>query len=219
MRLSKSLFGVSMIAAMATTCPLSDPSLSVFAANLPFILFLVIFFAVYPLMMRGRKKALEALAAKYNGTVRFSLFAPTLDGSFGGLKFRIRLIPQGKNTPPYLDVTFFKSFFYKLNISREDFWTRFAARMGWMQDVAVHDPLFDKEFAVSSDKPGRAVQYLSNDNVKNAVRDVFAAGFVSLRCDGKKMFLRKPNYRFPQDLEADAVDGLLQKLSLLANAL
>jgi hypothetical protein len=182
----------------------------------PGIIILAIFLGIYGLRHSKRSRALQILAGRFGGKIRkFSLFA-TWEGVWAGRNFRLRLIPEGKNTPAYLEVYVFKKGTYRLKIQKETWAHRAGKRLGWLREMPVHDPAFDKEFFMSSNKPMRAAEFLGRLDVKSAVLSLFAEGFDIVAMDEKKIFIRKPQFTVEHDLAPHVVEQTLHRLETLA---
>lgn len=195
--------------------PVKD--LGLFIVNLaPGIIVLAIFFGIYGLRHSKRSRALQALAGRFGGKIRrFSLFA-TWDGVWAGRNFRMRLIPEGKNTPAYLEIYVFKKNSYCLKIQKETWAHRAGKGLGWLREATTHDPAFDKEFFMSSNKPMRAAEFLNRPDVKSAVLSLFGDGFNVVIMDEKKIFARKPGFTVEKDLTPEVVEQTLHRLETLA---
>jgi hypothetical protein len=184
------------------------------AYGLPVAIFLIVlgFYCGWNLR---RASALKALARQFGGRVaRFSLF-PVWEASCGGCRLRVRLIPESRNSPSYLEVYLFKQSSFKLKIQRETWAHRVAKYMGWLREVRMQDAAFVK-FFVTSDKPVRAQAFLTHAEVKPAVVSLFADGFDLLTQDEKKIFVRKPRFSLERDLSVPSVQEVLRRLQILA---
>lgn len=85
--------------------------------------------------------------------------------------------------------------------------------------VNVNDQMFNEEFLILSDKPEMAVNYFSNSEKKDAIKELFGLGFDFFTLDKRKMLIGKPNYQVEIDLEPQRVINVLQKLSILARGI
>ncbi|MDD5574547.1 MAG: hypothetical protein PHH75_05135 [Candidatus Omnitrophica bacterium] len=198
-----------------TSCPLQDPWFVIVQFGLPFV-FILVFLGVYYSRNSKRSRALKELTGRFGGKLlKFSLFA-TWEGVFAGRLFRLRLVPEGKNTPAYLELSVFKKSSYVLKVARETWAHRAGKFLGWLREVRTHDPVFDKEFFVSSNKPVRAAEFLNRPDVKPAILSLFADGFEMIRIDEKKIFIRKPRFSTEHDLAPEVVEQTLRRLETLA---
>lgn len=180
----------------------------------PVAIFLV-FFGFYYGWNLKRAGVLKALARQFGGRVaRFSLF-PVWETSFAGYRLRVRLIPESRNAPSYLEVYLFKKSSFKIKIQRETWAHRAAKYMGWLREVRMQDTEFAK-FFVTSDKPVRTQAFLTNAEVRPAVLSLFADGFEVLTQDEKKIWIRKPRFSLERDLSVPAVQEILRRLQILA---
>jgi len=180
----------------------------------PVVIFLV-FLGFYYGWNLKRASALKALARQFGGrVVRFSLF-PVWEALSGGYRLRVRLIPESRNSPSYLEVYLFKKSSFNVKVQRETWAHRAAKYMGWLREVRMQDAAFAK-FFVTSDKPSRAQAFLTNSEVKPAVLSLFSDGFELLMQDDKKIFVRKPRFSLERDLSVPAVQEVLRRLQILA---
>ncbi|GEM_PF-936334 len=181
----------------------------------PVAIFLV-FFGFYYGWNLKRAAALKALARQFGGRVaRFSLF-PVWDTSFAGYRLRVRLIPESRNSPSYLEVYLFKKSSFVVKVQRETWAHRAAKFMGWLREVRTQDPEFDGKFFVTSNKPARAQAFLTHADVRPVVLSFFAEGFEVLTQDEKKILVRKPRFSLERDLSVPAVQEILRRLQILA---
>jgi len=168
-------------------------------------------FSIYYFDGRKKKEALTRLSHRIRGTVG-GFFQQSLRGSYEGVRFALILIPAGKNTPPYLTLEFFKTLPFTLQVTGENAFTRLGEKWGLVKDIAVHDPAFDKRFFVRSDDPRKAASFLENVEVRRVIMAFFDKGFDVLSVDKKHLYIRKPHYAFPNDLDAVCVEALFRDL-------
>jgi len=181
---------------------------------LPLIFPLLVFGAVFfffTIDSRKKKEVLGRLALRFQGEVG-GFFHQSFRGAYEGIPFSLTLIPAGKNTPPYLVIELFKSLPFTLQVQKEGVLTGIGKNLGFVKEVAVPDPAFDDQFFVRSDKPGPAASYLERPEVRQAIVAVFAQGFDALVIGKRCLYVRKPDYAFPADLEADRVAEILRTL-------
>jgi hypothetical protein len=88
-----------------------------------------------------------------------------------------------------------------------------------VREVKTNDEIFDAEFLIFSDKPNPVIAYLNNTNIKNAIRELFIRGFNALFINGKKVWIQKPNYSLPLDLQSQNIMEVLQRMTLIAQGL
>lgn len=168
---------------------------------------------------KKKKEALKKLSTCLSGSIAKFSFYPSFNGEYQGLKFSISLIPESKNSPPYLNVYLYKNSTFKLRIYKESWLSALGKKIGLVREVKTNDEMFDREFLIFSNHPNQAQNYLSNVNIKNATKELFNVGFISLLINRKKVFIQKPNYILEKDLEPQNLIAILQKLSLLARGL
>jgi len=165
---------------------------------------------------KEKRDALRKLSDFMQGGVYRSLFMPSFKGEYQGLKFSIALLPAGRNTPPYLDITFANSSSFTLSISRESIFGFLGKNLGVIREVEINDKIFDDDFLIRSNKRDEASAYLSSANVKNAIIELFSMGFTRFKITGKNILIHKPNYILERDLNPQNIISILQKLAILA---
>ena len=114
---------------------------------------------------------------------------------------------------------FFKAMPFTLQVCTENAFTRFGKRLGVVKDISAHDPEFDKRFFIRSDNARQAVSFLGRPEVRGAITAVFDKGFAALDFNTKRLYVRKANYAFPADVEAERVEELLRTLLSLLQSL
>lgn len=185
----------------------------------PLILFVVFIVIFYNISGRKKKEALKNLSCHFNGSlVKFALY-PILNGEYHGLKISIVLIPAGKSSPEYLKISLVKDCLFKLTIYKEDFFSNLGEKLGIVHEVKVNDELFDKDFLIFSNNPTQAKSYLSNETIKNTVRELFADGFIQIIATGRMITIQKPNYILENDLDIAFITDVLQKLIIFSKGL
>lgn len=195
-----------------------DSLISVLAPLIfPLLVVSIVFFA-YFYDSRRRIKVLSGLAKHIPGHVSKNIFQPSFNGDYRGIKFCISLIPGSRNTPPYLNISFYKRSSFRLGISRENILTRFGKKFG-LQDVKIQDPRFDEKFLVSSNKADWAMQYLRDPEIRNAVEQLFSQGFESISANGNILLARKPNYHLNFDFQPQVITVNINRLGLLTERL
>jgi len=177
-----------------------------------------LFFCIYFFEGRKRIRVLSELAKYLPGYVSKNIFQPAFNGDYRGIKFCIALIPAGRNTPAYLNISFRKKSSFRLGISRENILSRFGKKFG-LQDIKTGDPAFDDEFLISSNKADWAAQYLRDPEIKNAAREIFAQGFESISANGNILLARKPNYNLNFDFQPQVITANINRLGLLTERL
>jgi hypothetical protein len=170
----------------------------------------------YQTYNKQRIASLKKLIPVLGGSLaRWSFFVPKWEGRFEGLSVVVSLIPEGRNTPPYLRVWMQARSSLTLKITRETFSARLGKRLGLVREVTIHDPVFDRAFLIYSNQPARATAHLHNDQVKQTIHGLFTQGFETLSVDPKRILISKPNYAMT-DLEPQAIHGVLVTLKTLA---
>ncbi len=189
-----------------------------FVAVLQLVIFIVVI-AVTICLGKKKGEALKRLAGVFGGTIpSFSLYS-SMKATYNGKNFTVSLIPQSKNSPAYLDIYFFKETFFKLKIYKESIFSQIGKKIGLVHEVQTTDALFDSEFLIFSDKPDQVVTRLYDKQVKDKIRELFVYGFTSFVCDGKKFYLRKPNYTVEFDLEPAQFKKIIEDVDFLAQRL
>lgn len=182
------------------------------------LIYLVVFF-VFIYFNKEKKEALRKLSSFLNGAVSKSIFTSAFNGEYQGYKFSVALIPASRNTPAYLNISLFKTSFFKVSIYKESILSNLGKKIGVIHEVKINDENFDKEFFVFSNKPNEAMFYINNISIKDAIRGLFNAGFKSISINGKLVLIRKPNYTLEEDLQSQSIINILQKLISMARAL
>lgn len=170
------------------------------------------FFIAYFVFMGRLRKALAKLSACMKGGVIGFSFLPTFKGQYQGAKVDVRLIPQSRNSPSYLEIFLFKRSHFTLKITRENFFSKLGRGLGFIKEVKTHDPFFDGRFLVFSNKPPRAADYLTQVFVKEVIAEFFQRGFDVFRMDEKKLYIRKPRFILEQDVTPQNIGDILEKL-------
>jgi len=168
---------------------------------------------------RKRREALRKLIGCLDGHIAKFSCAPTLNGELQGLKFSIVLIPPGKNSPPYLNVSLFKDSGFRFRIYKEGFLSNLGKKLGIVHEVITGDALFDQQFLIFSNDPTQAMVYFSNSAIRNTVKEVFDSGFHHILATGKQITIQKTDYVLENDLDTAFITGILQKLILLSKSL
>jgi hypothetical protein len=166
-----------------------------FVNSLPLIALAFVFVSFFVLAYNNIKKekaAFKGMAGQFNGYCpKFSLSC-CLIGEFKGLPLKISYIPPYKNSPEYLRYYLKYKAGFKLRIYPETINTRLSKMVRVVREVEIKDVSFDEAFLILSNDPGRAVKFLSVQDKKDTVRELFKRGFDSLVMDGKMIFAFKP---------------------------
>ncbi len=160
----------------------------------PFIIFIVVFFAIFYVTNRKRRKVLRNLSNQLNGSISNIIFCPTLNCEYQGLRFFITLIPPGKSSPPYLKISLIKDSSFKLMIYKEGFFSHLGEKLRIIHKIKTNDESFDRDFLVFSNNPAQAAIYFNNENMKNTIKELFNNGFYHLLANGKRIIIQKPDY-------------------------
>jgi len=182
-------------------------------------LFVLVLITIVVLIVKTEKKRnekLKILSGVFQGKVGSGLFGNTFEGNYQGMKFLVLLAPESKNSPRSLHITLFKNCYITFKVSYESFFTNLGKKLGFIHEVNINDPRFDKVFFISSKVPEAASGHLNNENVKFTIGGLFIDGFDSLSIDEKKVFIKKENYDLEKDLSPDYIKGILQKLNSIA---
>lgn len=183
---------------------------------IPLLIFFLVFFIVLTFYDKKKVDALNRLSRVFRGRVKRSFVPSLCDADYLGLKFSIGLYPQSKSSPAYLKITLLKNTFFKLSVYKESFLSAIGEKIGILNEVKVDDEVFDKEFLMFSDKPQQLYGYFNNEDVKNAIRELFGFGFNELLIDGNSVFTKKPGYVLQKDLDPQYIRGILRNLNLIA---
>ena len=92
---------------------------------------------------------------------------------------------------------------------------RIGKKFGFIHAIKTRDPDFDREFVVISPNKGTTLSLLSRFEVKQAIRDIFRAGFTVLRVK-REFYISKPNYKLKQDLTVENIRFILERLFIIA---
>jgi hypothetical protein len=185
---------------------------------IPIVFFAFVLTIIY-YSIASRRKLLSKLTNSFNGSISSNFFSPVFNGQYQGLNFFIKLIPGGKNSPPYLMISLAKDCELKLTIYRETALSQVGEKIGLVHEVKVDDETFDREFLIFSSDPERARNYLSSADIKNAIRETFAGGFDSLKATRKSIAIMKPSYDSNSDFEPQKISSALQRLSVIMKGL
>ncbi len=198
-------------------CPGND-FMDKFGFIIPLSFFTMIF-AIFYFSGKKAREALRRMSGYLTGHVTKNIFWPTFSGDYQGLKFSIALIPRSKSSPPYLRVSLVRRSSFRLYIYRESASNNFWKKIGLLREVDVADESFDKDFLIISNQQDQAKAYLTNNNVKGAIRELFAMGFNMLFIEGAKITAHKPNYNLEIDVQPQSITAILQKLGRIAGGL
>lgn len=184
-----------------------------------FPIFIFVILALIGLVSQKSKiKVLNNLSSSLQGRVTKFTFTPSFVGEYQGLNFRVILTPASRSSPAYLTISITKGSVFKLKITHIKFYLA-EMELGIAHKVKTGDAMFDEEFLVLSNQPDQAMNYLSNSDTKNTIREFFNAGFNAFLINGKQVLIRKPNYKLNEDLDPQNIKTLLQKLSSLTNGI
>lgn len=178
---------------------------------LPFFL-VIIFAAIFYINSSRGRKPLQNLSARFNGHVPKFSFCPVFYGEYCGLKFYVKLIPAGKSSPDYLEISLIKKSALKLRIYSENSLSKLAEKFRLIREVKVNDQRFDEDFMILSNDPAKAANHFRNENMKDVVRKLFDDGFNCIVANGRSITARKPDYILKKDITADSVTAVLQKI-------
>ena len=177
----------------------------------PFIVFLA-FIVIFYISGRKKNEVLKNLANHFNGSIAKFAFYPTLKGEYHGLRFSIALIPAAKSSPARLEISLIKTSFMKLRIYKEGFLSNLGKKLRIVREVKINDESFDRDFLIFSNNPTQAMSYLSNETIKNSIRQLFSDGFVYVIATGKVITIQKPNYILEKDVNIAFITKILQVL-------
>ncbi|HQP92211.1 MAG TPA: hypothetical protein PLU24_06000 [Candidatus Omnitrophota bacterium] len=177
----------------------------------------VIYYAVKK--SRERESFLKRLAESFGVKLPAFSFYPSLKAVFNGRPFTLNLIPESKNSPAHIQISYFKEGFIKIKIYRESVFSEAGKRMGLVREVKTGDNAFDKEFLIFSDKMDQAQAYFYHTKTKDTVRELFNIGFRSIICDNKKVFLDKPVNSLENDLDPSKFKEILTKVDYISQRL
>jgi len=186
-----------------------------------FAVFLVAVVFIAAGVNKRKKRAFEALTSFMQGKAGGSSFFQNYNfrGVYKNRPLFIKHVPQGKNTPAWLIITFEDPLFaLDLKISMENIFKRTMEKIGVMKDIKTGEPDFDARFQAVSDTVELACKYLSGPVVRSQIAALFDSGAHSLELlphgvtipGAIKLSKRNP------DLEPDlAIENLLPVLDAL----
>lgn len=190
----------------------------IFVNSLPLIAVAFIFVSFFVLAYNNIKKekaAFKGMAGKLDGYCpKFSLGC-CLIGAFKGFPLKISYTPPYENIPEYLRYYLQYKAGFKLRIYPETTNTRLSKMVRVVREVEIGDISFDEAFMILSNDPGRAVKFLSGQEKKDAVRELFKRGFDSLVMDGKMIFAAKPYGSNDKALQEITFQKIREVLELL----
>lgn len=157
----------------------------------------VAFFFVFFLVLgynniKKERVAFKGMAGQFDGYCPKFFLRCCLIGAFRGFPLKIFYTQPHENTPEYLRYYLKYKAGFKLRIYPETTNTRLSKMVRVVREVEIGDISFDEAFMILSNDPGRAVQFLSGQDKKDTVRELFKRGFDSLVMDGKMIFAFKP---------------------------
>ena len=111
---------------------------------------------------KKRKLILQPIAQKYNGIVKAPFYSTNLEFSYEGLKCRLDLIPQTKNTPAMTRITcrFPEKIKWKIKVYPETFEFKLGKKFG-LKDIQVYNEPFDSKFIIQGSDINRVRSFLT----------------------------------------------------------
>lgn len=193
---------------------MNDKFISFIFENFFFVFVLIFVFIFLFVSNQKKRQALKPLVKELAGKVlRFPLAG--LKAKYNGVNFKILLIPASRHSPPYLYIYFYRRPSFVLTIRKESSLTRLGKRFGFVSNIKTRDAEFDKEFVLNSQNKGTILSLLNRPEVKQAIRDIFSKGFTVIKAK-KHFFISKPRYKFKEEVTAENIRFLLERLYIIS---
>ncbi len=193
---------------------MKDQLISIIFESLFFLIILAFAIVFIFVFNKRRVKTLSPLLKEFGAKALYFPFL-ALKGKYNDVNFKISFIPASRHSPSYLNIYFYRKISFSLTIRKDSSLVRFGKKFGFVHDIKTRDPEFDREFVVESRNKGTVLSILTRPEVKQAIRDIFGAGFTVLKAR-KEFFINKPNYRFKEDVTADKIRFILERLFIIA---
>jgi hypothetical protein len=162
-------------------------------------------------------RRLKKLAPHFNGSLApYSLFMPTLQGMYEGLRLRIHAGPRFLEVPGTLTIRLFVQSLVKLRVYKRTSMMKAARKTGLFPEVRMGDSWFDAEFVILSHQGETARSYLQQPAVRQGLQALFGQGFWMLVIDKHGTWIEKLAYDRKLDLELTHVAAVVRCLKTIA---
>lgn len=178
------------------------------------IILLAAIVLISQVVYRGRrqKKILsdlsEAVGALESGTV----FTATHEGT----EYRFRYFAGSKNSPSYFLINIDCPSSGEFEITEESSMDRFFKKIGISSEIQTGDPEFDGNFYILADSFEFAYPIFSLPQKRQAVREIFALGFDSVKHDGKTIEAKWSPFQLDEDLDHSIITETVSQLMILS---
>lgn len=162
-----------------------------------FILF-VIHFAVK--QKRMRDKALEKLGS------------PSGTGRVDSVEYRYRYYPGSKNSPSSFRVDIDAPSEKSFKVTREGGFDRLSKRVGISTEIQTGDQDFDENFYITTNDNEFIQFFFSASAKRQAVRNIFNAGFNRIEHDGKRMVAICSPFKADKEIDQSVLTHLASDL-------
>lgn len=167
------------------------------ASFLSFILF-VIYFALK--QKRMRKKAFEKLGS------------PSGTGRVDSVEYRYRYYPGSKNSPSSFRVEIDTPSDKSFKVTREGGFDRLSKRLGISAEVQIGDQDFDENFYITTNDNEFGQFYFSSSAKRQAIRDIFSAGFNRVEHNGKTIVAICSPFKMDREIDQALLTNLASDL-------
>jgi len=192
--------------------------------GLPFIiapLFIAAVLMIFSFYLREKRRIFRGLATFLHGRTASGFFKPTFQGLYDGLPLVIEHLPGQENIPERLRISLEKVVPLRMTVRRRgDSLLAELAKKRWLaEEIMTGNPEFDNLFCVYAGEAGPVSAYLSQGEVREAIKALFLLDYEDLEVAGHKVRLEKTSADLKilaADLYMPRLNEVLDKLSLLA---
>lgn len=133
-----------------------------------------------------------------------------------GTPYHYRYYAGSRNSPSYFQVSVPCSKDIRFTISREKGTHRFFKGIGISKEIETGDRLFDDEFYISTNSEDQMQQLLSDEKIREKIRDIFANDFKVISYKGRVMETRISPFSPRDDFDVPMIRETSERLNDIA---
>jgi len=164
-----------------------------------------------------QKQSLNELSASLGATELKS--GSEYRGNLDGQTYQYQYFSGSKNSPSYFKVWVACESAGEFTIRSESKFDVFAKRFGLAAEIQTGDKQFDNDFYIQTDSIAFSKNYFSNLNKRDAVRQLYEAGYNLLTHDGKNIEARISPLSIDRLADSEMIQEAVQRLSALSKDL
>jgi hypothetical protein len=125
------------------------------------------------------RRSFEELAKRVHGRIsrKFMYIGDLLEGQHGAIPFTCRYFMGSKNSPPSLTIQAQIPCSVKLTIRQENWYDRFARKIGLMAELQTGDAVFDQAYLLETEQDDAVQSCLSDEGKRREIDTLFHLGF------------------------------------------